>query len=177
MKIGGKEVFPSEAFKFRTAVANAAEQEWLSEKGRCAPPPRPPLALIKEFMEEKLARAAWERDWRQAIEALGDLRMTLDILVSVGHQEFAGLLKEADAGLWSIIKLLRDSLVRDFLNPATPPERAEEIKAGLIDLAEHGGWQNWREDLDNMIWERVEQRFEALRHAQQEDMSPWDWAC
>jgi hypothetical protein len=140
---------------FRMEVADAA----LAEDGIGIPdtelkPVMPVLRIINQFLDEKVGKALKEKDTLKALEALGDLRVVLSNLCETGHN-YQSMLAIIDDALAQARKMMRDSLIRDCLDPATPAERVEEIKEALIDIAQHGGWPNWREELDDAIWERA----------------------
>jgi hypothetical protein len=145
---------------FRWAMQNAAEMQWLSEQGRGAPPPPPILSIVREFMDEKIGRALKERDPLRAFRAMADLRVVLSDLVAVGHKEFASLLAIADDGLARAIKMMRDHLVKRYLDPETPEEMAAEINEMLCCIIANGHWPNWAEEYDDAVCEHAALRRE-----------------
>jgi hypothetical protein len=136
--------------------------EWAAEQGRAAPPSRPVLALLLEFCEEKLCRAALEEDWLKGIAAMCDLRSAVSTLVTWGHKEFEPTLQQIDGELRFFAKSCRHRLMVDYLD--TPSEeRAAELHAMLLDLGQSGYWDSWREDLDNELWGRAMATIDQLR--------------
>jgi hypothetical protein len=173
MKIGGRELFRGEAFKFRMAIANAAEQEWLSGQGIGVPPPRPALALFCEFIEAKHQEILAKRDWRLILEVTCEMRSLLNTLIDCGHIQLKDTLAQIDADIDRFVKAARLSLMKDFLD-APSEERAEEIKLTIIDLVEGGYYHGWREDMDDILWSRAMGEIEALRR---ERVPIQPWAC
>jgi hypothetical protein len=142
-----------DGLKFQTAVCNTAARQWMNRKGWYQPPSRQILSLLHAFIEEKWEAAVAEGDWRQALEAMCDLRVVLNDLVSFGHPQFAETLAGIDADLVKIRKIGRDQLLARYLDAPTE-ERAEELKGMLIDLAAGGYWDSLLEDMDEELSRR-----------------------
>jgi hypothetical protein len=156
--------------RFRMEVHDAA----LHEKGFDVGESRPVLRIINEFMDEKIAKALKERDPLRAFEAMRDLRIVLSDLVKMGRKSFEPLLATADDGLDRAVKLMRDHLVNKYLDPDTPEEEAAQINETLVYIIEHGGWDNWRKEYNDMIWAHALDEITALRRAQAPILP---WAC
>jgi hypothetical protein len=158
---------------FHTEVFNASMHEKGFHVTRTEP--RPVMKIVTEFMDEKIARALYEeKDPFKAFEAMGELREVLSSLVKTGRPEFKTMLAIADDALVCAIKLIRDHLVKKYLDSATPEERAEEIKEMLIEIISRGAWPNWQEEYDDAVWARV---MDQLARRDQGQIYPWDWAC
>jgi hypothetical protein len=136
---------------FRTEVINSVERQNLfnsmsASRARRAgiEPPRPVLAILQEFFDEKIGRAIKEGNSLRAIDALGDLRLVLVDLVRVGRTEFKADLARIDFEMARIIQTCRQKLVEAFLDPATSPEAAQSISEALVEIIECGAWPNWQ---------------------------------
>ena len=164
----GAELDPK--LRFRLEISDAA----LHEKGFDIGESRPVLRIINEFMDEKIGRALKERDTLRAFEAMRDLRIVLADLVAMGRKDFEPLLATADDALDRAVKLLREHLVKKYLDSNTPAEEAAEINKTLVYIIEHGGWDNWRKEFDDAVWARVMDQLVMLHHAQA-PIQPW--AC
>jgi hypothetical protein len=133
----------------------------------------PLLRVVHDYIDTKIATALYEeKDPLKALRALADLRVVLSDLVAVGRKDFERLLAITDDALDRVVKLVRDHLVKRYLDPATPPERVAELHAGMLELAQGGYWPRLLEDLDDAVWSGVEERLNR-----QGDIHPWDWAC
>jgi hypothetical protein len=159
---------------FRIKVADVA----MHEDGIGLPPGelRPQMAtlrIVHDYIDTKIATALYvEKNPMKALRALADLRVVLSDLVAVGRKDFERLLVITDDALDGVAKLAKHHLVKAYLDPATPPERVQELHAGLLELAENGYWPRLLEDLDEEVWASVEERLNR-----QGDIHPWDWAC
>jgi hypothetical protein len=148
---------------FRLEVLRAADQEMFGIHGG-AVPMRPVLSILAEFMQEKVNRPIMEGgDCGKAVQAAYELRDVLSTLVDVGYAELAVPLETIKGRLSRLHEASRNRLMQIYLDPATPPEEAEEIKETLIDVAEHGGWDSMLEDMDNMLWDAAEAKIAELR--------------
>jgi hypothetical protein len=149
--------------EFRREVYRAVDQEKFGIQPGIAPM-RPLLSILAEFAEEKVNREIREGgDYGKPVQAAYELRDVLTSLVNVGYAELAIPLETIRTRLSRLHEASRNRLMQIYLDPATPPEEADEIKELLIDVAEHGGWDSWREDLDNELWDRAMAKIEALR--------------
>jgi hypothetical protein len=152
--------------EFRREVHRAVDQEKFGVQPGIAPM-RSVISILAEFMTEKVNRPIMEGgDCGKAVQAAYELRDVLTSLVNVGYAELAIPLETISARLLRLHEASRNRLMQRYLDPTTSPEEAEEIAALLIDVAERGGWDSWREDLDNELWDRAMAKIEALRREQ-----------
>jgi hypothetical protein len=122
-----------------------------------APPSMPILRVIHEFMDEKIGKALKERDPLRAFQSMADLRVVLSDLIKVGYS-FESMLAIADDTLDGAVKLMRDHLVKRYLDPDLPEATALEINAMLVEIIERGAWPDWEaefgEAVGDPLWAR-----------------------
>jgi hypothetical protein len=153
---------------FRWDVEQALTREWLAEGGKgepLSPLAMPTLRVINEFMDEKIGRALKERDPLRAFRAMADLHAVLSDLVKVGRNDFEPLLRIADDTMAGAVKMMRDHLVKRYLDPSLPEEMAAEINATLVEIVSRGAWPNWQQDA---VWQGALDEIDA-------PIQPW--AC
>jgi hypothetical protein len=154
--------------EFRREIHRAIDREKFGVQPGIAPM-RSVLEILSEFMTEKVHKPIMEGgDYGKAVQAAYELRDVLDTLVHVGYAELAIPLETLTARLARLHEASLNRLLQIFLDPATPAERAEQIKADLIDIAERGGWDTWREDLqalDDEQWRWAMNEIAELRRA------------
>jgi hypothetical protein len=92
----------------------------------------------------------------------------------MGRKSFEPMLAIADDALDQGLKLLRDHLVKKYIDRDTPAEEAAEINKTLVYIIEHGGWDNWREEFADAVWAHAIGEIEASPRAQA-PIQPW--AC
>jgi hypothetical protein len=119
----------------------------------------PVLRLINQFMDEKIAKALYqERDPLKAFQALADLRVVLDDMISVGRP-YQSMLAVVDDALDRAVKMMRDHLVKRYLDPSVPEAEASEINAMLVEIIANGGWPgDWRSEYEDMVWDHALRR-------------------
>ena len=151
---------------FRREIHRAIDREKFGVQPGIAPT-RSVIEILSEFAEEKVNRVIREGgDYGKAVQAAYELAGVLDTLVSVGYAELAIPLETLRTRLARLHEASRNSLLRLYLDPATSPEEAEEIKQTLIDVAERGGWDTWKkdlQDLDDQQWQRAMAEIDRLR--------------
>jgi hypothetical protein len=132
---------------------NSIEQQNLynaatpAQRRRGIDPPRPVFEILNEFIDEKMLRIA-KQDRTKAFLALRDLCWVLrDLVRGVKHPELKPLLKIVEATRAELAEVLRQQLVKDYRNPATPREDLPIINKTLVYIIECGGWPTWQEDI------------------------------
>jgi hypothetical protein len=119
-------------------------------------PGRPILAILNEFMDEKISRVMKQDPW-DAFRALRDLRRTLESLVhGIKHPELRPVLKTIEDAQYNIAKGWCQILVKKYRDLSTPREELPELNALLVECIELGWWPTWREDIDG--WGRDDDR-------------------
>jgi hypothetical protein len=117
-------------------------------------PGRPILAILNEFMDEKICGVMKKDPW-DAMRAFRDLERVLHSLVyGVRHPEFKGLLETVEACRAHMAEALCQMLVKRYRDLSTPPEELPGLNAALVACIEAGAWPTWREDIDGWGRER-----------------------
>ena len=151
---------------FRREIHRAIDREKFRVKPGIAPT-RSVIEILSEFAEEKVNRVIREGgDYGKAVQAAYELAGVLDTLVSVGYAELAIPLETLRTRLARLHEASRNSLLRLYMDPRTSEAEAAEIKETLIDVAQRGGWDTWKEDLQNLDderWERAMAEIAELR--------------
>jgi hypothetical protein len=146
---------------FRHSVFNSVEQQNLlksitPKQARRAgiAAPTPILSIINDYLDEKVGRVMRQDPW-DAFRAMRELRYVLHSLVyGVKHPEFKGLLETAETNNARIVEVLRQYLVKRYLDSDTPPDKRDEIQATLVEIIEAGFWPTWKAEVDS--WGRPE---------------------
>jgi hypothetical protein len=151
--------------KLPTDLINSIEQHNLYEYARRSrrtagvDPPRPVLAILQEFFDEKVGRAIHERNFVRAVDALGDLRDVLEDFVRFsGRPEFKVNLERVNFEMARILETCRTRLVRDYLSLEMPEEELPRIHAILCEIIRRGAWPTWKQDYDKAIQAEAERR-------------------
>jgi hypothetical protein len=140
---------------FQLDCINSVEQQNLYKAATPAqrrrgvdPPKRPLLAILNEFMLEKIKRVAKDEPLK-AQRAISELKWVLEDLVKIGHPEFKEAIERIEELDRRAIEKMRKQLVADYRDPDTSPEDRAVINKTLVIIIENGAWPTWREDVDS----------------------------
>ena len=133
---------------FRLSVYNAEEQNNLENfVNKTRHPPTRALTLLCEFAEAKIQRAVKG----QALHALCEIHTVLGDLVRCGHTELEPQLRGIEAGFARCARAGLQQLLHRALDPATPPDRVQEITEVLVEIGESGRWPDFKSDLEAAV--------------------------
>jgi hypothetical protein len=142
----------------------------LEEKNRIrskGPIPRTPqaerapikmLELLCDFAREKINKTMREGNSSLSLRAALELEDVLRSLILLGYREFEGTMRQFDAAWARLLVATRIRLVRDYLDPSTPNEEAEQIHTMLCLIIERGAWPNWKGEYEEAVQAAIEGR-------------------
>jgi hypothetical protein len=121
------------------------------------------LELLLEFSKEKIHKTIRDGNRTQGLKAFCELEDVLRSLICFGFKEFEETLRQFDAAWARLLVATRVRLVRDYLDPSTPNEEAQQIHAMLCEIIERGAWPNWEEEYEAAVQEACTPSIVPLR--------------